>query len=60
MQYDLEEEDKFIVLASDGIWEFLSNQEVIELVVPFYQKNSMEAACNKLVQEASARWKEVV
>lgn len=25
----LKEEDKFIIIASDGVWEFLSNQDVI-------------------------------
>jgi serine/threonine protein phosphatase PrpC len=25
-QYDIKPEDKFMVIASDGVWEFLSNQ----------------------------------
>jgi len=25
----LKEEDKFIIIASDGVWEFLSNAEVL-------------------------------
>jgi len=25
----LKEEDKFIIIASDGVWEFLSNNDVI-------------------------------
>jgi len=29
------EEDKFIVLGSDGIFEFLSNEEVVRIVVPY-------------------------
>lgn len=27
-EIDLNKEDKFIILASDGVWEFLSNDEV--------------------------------
>jgi|JI102314A2RNA_FD_contig_21_16798227_length_632_multi_3_in_0_out_0_1 serine/threonine protein phosphatase PrpC len=27
-EIDLNKEDKFIILASDGVWEFLSNEEV--------------------------------
>ena len=27
-EYDMSEDDKFIVLASDGVWEFLSNEDV--------------------------------
>ena len=28
----VEESNEFIVLASDGVWEFLSNQEVVDIV----------------------------
>jgi len=33
---NLSESDKFIVIASDGVWEFLSNDEVVHIVEPFY------------------------
>lgn len=32
----LTKEDKVIVVASDGVWEFLENQEVANIVYPFY------------------------
>jgi serine/threonine protein phosphatase PrpC len=28
--------DQFIVIASDGVWEFISNEEVAAIVMPFY------------------------
>jgi serine/threonine protein phosphatase PrpC len=28
--------DKVIVLASDGVWEFTSNEEVANIVYPYY------------------------
>ena len=28
-EHELVEEDKFIIIGSDGIWEFISNEEVI-------------------------------
>jgi serine/threonine protein phosphatase PrpC len=53
---ELEEEDKFVVIGSDGLWEFLSNEKIVELVTPFYQKNQLEAACNCLVRTAVECW----
>ncbi|CAD8091990.1 unnamed protein product [Paramecium primaurelia] len=50
-------EDIFIVLGSDGIWEFLDNQSIAEMVYPFYQKNDVQGACQKIIQEAVAGWK---
>jgi serine/threonine protein phosphatase PrpC len=29
--------DKFVVIASDGVWEFLSNEDVAHIVWPFYE-----------------------
>ena len=49
--------DRFIVIGSDGLWEFLTNEQVCEMVLPFYIENQPEAAANKLVREAHARWK---
>jgi serine/threonine protein phosphatase PrpC len=51
--------DKFIVLASDGLWEFMKNEEVLNLVVPFWEKNDPEGACDRLVKEAVLTWKKV-
>jgi serine/threonine protein phosphatase PrpC len=29
--------DKFVVIASDGVWEFLSNDDVANIVYPYYE-----------------------
>lgn len=44
-------------MASDGVWEFVSNQEAAELVWPFYCKNNAEAAAEALALEAHRRWR---
>lgn len=51
------EDDKFLVIASDGVWEFISNEEIVAMVAPFYQQNNPEGACEKLVKESVAHWK---
>lgn len=33
-----------MVLASDGLWEFISNEEVLEMVVPAFVRNNAEEA----------------
>lgn len=40
-------EDKFVVLCSDGVFEFLSNQYCIGKVLPYYSKGDIPGACNK-------------
>ena len=55
-EYEFVNEDKFIVIASDGIWEFISNEEVVKIVKDFYVDNDIKGALNFLYKEASKRW----
>lgn len=47
-----------MVIASDGVWEFLTNEMVARIVWPFYIKNSPEQAGNAIVRAAAQKWKE--
>lgn len=53
----LKPEDKFMVVASDGVWEFLSNDDVMKIIIPFYLKNDPEGACEKIIRESTEAWK---
>jgi len=46
--------DLFIVVASDGVWEFIPSQEAAELVAT---KNHASDACELLVKESAERWR---
>lgn len=50
-------EDKVMVLASDGVWEFMENEEVASIIFPFYQQRNAEKAAETLVRAAFKRWK---
>jgi len=45
------------VIASDGVWEFLSNKQVCDMVEPFYINNNVNGACDKIVDESYKRWR---
>ena len=50
--------EKFIIVASDGLWEYVSGDQCISIVKTFYEEglNSREAAF-ELTKEAFRRWK---
>ena len=52
----IDKDTKFIILASDGIWEFLNNKKVVNIVWPFYEKKDPEGACKALIKEATDWW----
>ena len=47
---------KFIVIASDGVWEFLENERVAEIVMPFYKNDDPDGACKALIKESTEWW----
>ena len=55
-EYFFMEEDKFIIIASDGLWEFISSDECILMVKDFYLKNDIDGAMSYLYKESSKRW----
>ena len=55
-EFDFCEEDKFMIIASDGIWEFISSQECIDIIQNYYENNDLKGCCEYLYQESSKRW----
>ena len=55
-EFDFDENDKFMIIASDGIWEFISSQECVNIIKDFYDKNDLKGCCEYLYQESSKRW----
>ena len=49
--------DKIIILASDGVWEFLENQQVADIVYPYFLQRNAEGAAENLVRAAFKQWK---
>jgi len=52
----IDQDCKFIVVASDGIWEFLDNKRVGEIVMPYYKNDDPDGACKALIKEATEWW----
>ncbi|KAK4286182.1 hypothetical protein QN277_002774 [Acacia crassicarpa] len=50
----LTDKDQFIVIASDGVWDVLSNEEVVEIVSSAPSRSS---AARILVDSAAREWK---
>ena len=52
----VDKDTKFIVIASDGVWEFLDNKTVCDIVMPYYKKNDPEGACKTLIKQSTEWW----
>ena len=45
-----------VVLASDGVWEFMSNEEVSEIVYRFEESKDATICAKKIVERARQTW----
>lgn len=62
MMHELREggRDRFLLSASDGVWEFISSQEAVDIVWEELQKGvGVSGACQVLIEQAAARWRDV-
>lgn len=60
IEAEIDPGSKYIVIASDGVWEFLSNIRIMEIVNPFFLANDVQGACDKVVEESLKCWQIVL
>lgn len=53
-------DDKAIIVGSDGVFEYQTNEEIAQIVMRFYDKLAVKNACEAVVNRAVARWKQVL
>jgi len=60
IRHELSANDRFLIMASDGVWEFISSSEAVEIVDAFYTHGKPVAeACSHLIATAARAWLEV-
>ena len=55
-EYFFKPEDKFMVLASDGLFEFMDSQICVDIIKDYYDKNDIVGCCEYLYKESTRRW----
>mmetsp|Transcript_2407 Transcript_2407/g.4345 ORF Transcript_2407/g.4345 Transcript_2407/m.4345 type:complete len:1062 (+) Transcript_2407:50-3235(+) len=53
---NIDKDTKFVVLASDGVWEFLTSQSVVDMVNRFEGPEQPLDACKSVVAESYRLW----
>jgi protein phosphatase 2C family protein 2/3 len=53
--HDLKENDNFLIVATDGVWEFISSAEAVKIISKHLHKGATKA-CQVLIETAAAKW----
>jgi serine/threonine protein phosphatase PrpC len=49
-------EDKFFVVASDGLFEFISSQNIVEIIKDYYLSGDIVGCCEYLYELSKDKW----
>ena len=56
VEYKIDKASKYFVMASDGIWEFISNEECMKIANQFYLRDDCLGMCRELSKLATELW----
>ena len=45
-----------MVICSDGVWEFLSNEDVMIIGNKYYGQNNINEFCSELLKKSTGKW----
>jgi len=57
IEYKLDEKSKYMVICSDGVWEFLSNEDVMNIGIKYFINNDIKGFINDIIQLSQYWWK---
>ena len=55
-EYEINSNTRFIVVCSDGVWEFLTNENVKNIGNEFYKKDNVAGFCKELIDTSASIW----
>ena len=56
VEYTIDYFSKYLILASDGIWEFISSEQAMKFSNKYYLRNDPIGLCHELSQKAINLW----
>ena len=57
-EYTISHLSKYMIICSDGVWEFIQNEQVRDLGNAFIIKNDVGGFCTELVKFAMHSWEQ--
>ena len=55
-EYNLDESCKYLVLGSDGVWDYLDNEEIMRIGNKHYLNGNLDGFCEEVIGNAVYRW----
>jgi serine/threonine protein phosphatase PrpC len=53
--HDITRDDEFVIFATDGVWEFISSDQAVQIVANNLERGATKA-CQALIEAAAVKW----
>ena len=54
--FNINDKCEYLVIGSDGIWQYLENENVSEIIRPFFVEKNAENAVKEIIRKSSLAW----
>ena len=56
IEYNISSKSKYMIICSDGIWEFISNEQAMKIGNKYYLRNDPLELCHELTNKSTEIW----
>ena len=56
VEYNINDDTKYMLICSDGVWEFINNEETMKIGNKFYLRNDAHGLCQELYKKSVELW----
>ena len=56
-EYLIKKEDKALIIGTDGLWEYTTNEEVVDVIKKYWVKKDVNIIINELYKLSVENWK---
>ncbi len=56
VEYNIDYETKYMLICSDGVWEFINSEEAMKIGNKFYLRNDTNGLCQELYKKSLEFW----
>ena len=58
ISYKIDDKCEFLVIGSDGIWQYIKNENILDIIKPFIVEKNAENAVKEIIKKSSLSWYE--
>ena len=56
LSFKIDDQCQFLIIGSDGIWQYIKNEDVFAIIKPFINEKNVENAAKEIIRKSSLTW----